>query len=673
MRISGCLRAVGWALWLGVVLLVSSPARAALTDSEKAQIKGFVQQTQLSTVERVRALIARPDLSLEESTSALADAIVPVLFTDSSALYLRDLVFGGPSLTGRPVLVSVVTRALLARADSLLAKYAADADQHPAALAELLRIYTFLDAQIANAGHPGPLPQHDPQAGIPASTYADCVRALSEHVQKNPRWLVPQAPVSLAFARVRAAEEVLLYEMLPDSPTLRVDAATALGLAGARKKLFTELGVLALDSGASDDARVEHLRAWLKRVLPSLGPRANIEAIVFGDARPPLRARGNIVGVAVPLELLASQTPLAPSEEADTVPVDLPFFVLAYELAEPVASSVLREHAELRRWTEADVQASEAPRGAMTTEDRVAGMMAQLLVDAPRTMDLAFARFIGGRARTAGLLSDALGVFVAIADATGATHGGVTVGLGHPVDAAGGTDRLVATGVGLSSTGAATSFTLAPHRWEIQRETGGEVVGVRCDGKPVTLAELRSARVPVTEALSWTTGGLVFARLSGAPRAGVAPGSRIRLVGVGASDAIATPSPGDDAVIEADLSVSGGEGGLVARAVSTKTSFQGVSLVLLPGSTPSAPAHAALRVEDGAGGDANLGQAVELPTSAGTPTHVKLSVKGTAVEAAVGPASLKGVLPASLAHGDVAVRANQGATVEVAGLTLHRR
>jgi hypothetical protein len=669
---------MAWAALLGGLLCLSSPARAALTDSEKAQIKGFVQQTQLTTVDRVRALVARPDLSLEESTGALADALVPVVFGDPSAAYLRELIFAGPSLSGRPVLVSVVTRALLARADALLAKYASDADQHPAALAELVRIYTFLDAQVANVGHPGALPDHDAQAGIPSSTYADCVHALAAHVQRNPRWLVPAVPVSLAFARVRAALEVALYEMMPDSPTRRVDAASALGLTGGRRQVFTELGVLILDSGAADDARIERARVFLKRLYATLGPRSTeIEAIAFGDARPIFRARGNVVGVAVPLELLPSQTPLVVSEEADTAPVDLPLFVLAYELSEPAAARVLAARPELKKWADLDVQASEAPRGSMTTEERVAGMMAQLLVDAPRASDLAFARFLGGRTRTAGLLSDALGVLAALADSSSASPSGISVALGHPVAADGGTERFVATAVGLASSGAATRFTLAPHRWEIERGPGGEVLGVRGDGQPVTYAVLHSARVPVTEALSWTTGGLVFARLSGAPRAGVAAGSRIRVVGVGASDAIATPAPGDDVAIEADLSVSGGEGGILARAVSTKASFQGVSLMLVPGAAPGTRPHVVLRVSDGAGGDANLGQPVELPSELlrdpGAAIHVKLSVKGTAVEAAVGPAALKGTLPASLGHGDVGVRASKGATVEVAGLTVRKR
>ncbi len=648
---------------VAAVALTARPASAALTDSEKAQIKGFVQGGQVSTAQRVRALVARPDLALEESTSALSDALVPVVFQATGAAYMREVIFGGSSLSGRPVLVSAVTRALLARADALLGQ--SHIEEHPEVLAELSRIYGFVSARIANVGKPEG-PAHDPATGIPTSTYDDCVRAFADHVQRNPRWLSPEAPVPLAFQRVRAQEELTLYDLTNETPTRRVDAATALGLTGARRKLLTELGVLVLDSGRADDARVQRLRNFYVRIASLATGTRSFEAIDFGEAKPDLQARGTVVGVAVPLEVGPSQTGAVPSEEVDTVPVDLPLFVLAFELSKPAALYALLLHPELRRWADEDVQASQAPAGAMTPVDRVAGMMAQLLVDAPRTVDLAFARVLAGRWRTAGLLSDALGVLASLGP-PGTPATGLSVPLGRSAGPNGETERIDASSLRLAPTGAVLSFQLDPHRWDIERDAVGAVGGVRCEGQPVTMAVLRLARVPVSEATSWTSGGLVFARLSGTPRAGVAAGSRIRVVGVGqaGTDAIATPSPGDDVLIEADLSVTGGEGGLVARAVSTKGAFQGVSLVVLPG----APVRAVLRIDDGKGGDANLGQPVAIADGS---VHARLAVRGTAAEATLGGVTLKGALPASLAHGDVAIRAKAGATVEASALTIRR-
>jgi hypothetical protein len=641
------------------LLLTASPASASLTDSERAQVKGYIQGGQLATAQRVRSLVVRPDLSLEESANAIADAVVAVTFQPASAAYLHELVYGDVSLSVRPILAAAVTRAVVARAEAVLARD--HVDQHPDALAELSRLYAFVGAHIANAGHPQGT-AHDPAIGIPASTYDDCVRTLAEHVQRNTRWLSPEAPVSPAFQRVRAQEELALFDLMNDTPTRRVDAAAALGLTGSRKKLLTELGLLVLDSGVADDARVQRLRSFYARVGGLAGGSLGAFSIDFGDARPELVSRGAVVGVPVPLETPPSPVP---SEEVDTVPVDLPLFMLAFELSKPAASRVLSLRPELREWADEDVQARGAPPGAMSTVERIAGMMAELFVDAPRAVDLSFSRVLAGRSRTAALLSDALGVIGTMAAAGGAA--GLTVSVGRSSGNHGETERMDASGLRLASTGAALSFQLDRRRWDLRRDPTGEVSEVRCDGQPVTMAVLRLARVPVSEATSWTSGGLVFARLSGSPRAGVAAGSRIRVVGVGQAgvDAIATPSPSDDVLIEADLSVTGGEGGLVARAVSTKGAFQGVSLVLLPG----APSRAVLRLSDGNGGDANVGQPVEIPSDS---VHAKLVVRGSVAEAMVGDVTLKSALPPALAHGDVALRAKAGATVEASGLVIRR-
>ena len=81
--------------------------------------------------------------------------------------------------------------------------------------------------------------------------------------------------------------------------------------------------------------------------------------------------------------------------------------------------------------------------------------------------------------------------------------------------------------------------------------------------------------------------------------------------------------------------MTGGEGGLVARAVSTKGAFQGLSQVLLPG----APSRAVLLLTDGKGGDANFGQPVTITEGS---VHAKLAVRGSAAEASVGTVTLKG-------------------------------
>src|SRR5262245_45105243 len=97
----------GAAVALGVsIAIAASSARASLTPSEQAQIRSFVASGQNAA--RVRALIARTDLSLEESAAALRDAVAPVVFDDAHAAFLRDLLFGGASAASRPVTIVAV-------------------------------------------------------------------------------------------------------------------------------------------------------------------------------------------------------------------------------------------------------------------------------------------------------------------------------------------------------------------------------------------------------------------------------------------------------------------------------------------------------------------------------------------------------------------------------------
>ena len=656
--------------------LAASPAFAALTTSEQAQINGFVSGGRVENAAKVRSLVARPDLSIDESAASLASALAPVPFNDARAAFLRDMLFGGASASARPVLAVATTRALVARADALLSRSGADLDAPPDVLGELARLYTFLGGDIANAGNPAPMSRggaHNPAVGIPPSAYDDCARTLADHVQKNPRWLKPDAPVPSAAAHVRAALELALYEMTNDTPTRRVDAADRLGLAGARRAFLTELGILVLDSGKADDGRVQRARALVER-LPAL--RADVEAIVFGEGRgggSGLRPRGQVLGIVVPLEAAAPPASAgAESGEVEPGPLDLPLFVLAYELSNVAVPRALDDRPGLRALAAEDTAGSAAgsSTGAMTLEQRLATTMAQLITDAPRTLDLAFARWLGGRPETASLVSDAMGLLAAFAPTARPTSG-LVIPLARARPPDGEPEPLPATNVRLAPTGAVTAFALAGHLWKLHRngrDEGGAVDAVRRDGALVTLAALPTARIPMSDGPSWSGEGLVFARFLGAPRAGIGPGPRIHVVSGGerGTEAIATAAPGDDLVLEADLTLSG-EAGVVVRAVSTKSAFQGASLVLIPGTPP----RASLRASEGAGTESEMAPPVELAPAAAY--HVRILVQGAKIEATVNGLKLSGALPASLAHGDLALRVKRGATLDAAAWTVRKR
>jgi hypothetical protein len=182
------------------------------------------------------------------------------------------------------------------------------------------------------------------------------------------------------------------------------------------------------------------------------------------------------------------------------------------------------------------------------------------------------------------------------------------------------------------------------------------------------MAMLGSARVPATDALSWSIPGLVLAKLFGSPKAGLAPGPRIRLIGAGERDydAVATPAPADDVVVDADVTVQREAAGIALRAIGTKDGFRGAALVLTPGARPRI---ALVQREEG-GSESFLAAPVYVP-SLGT-RHVHLAVKGKKIEARVGDVVLAGTLPAAFGKGDVAFFARKGAVLDAVNFSLKK-
>ncbi|HEY2516486.1 MAG TPA: hypothetical protein VGI39_36700, partial [Polyangiaceae bacterium] len=167
--------------WMGT-------AQGALTSSEKGQIASYLGEARVATAERVRGLIARPDLTADESADALGGPLSLLAFQDARATYLHEMLYGTASAPSRSVVAVAIARGLVARADSVLAHHEADLDQDAATLTELTRIFAFLDDELANAGDPVGA-AHDAGAGIGASSYDDAERALASLVTKHPRWL----------------------------------------------------------------------------------------------------------------------------------------------------------------------------------------------------------------------------------------------------------------------------------------------------------------------------------------------------------------------------------------------------------------------------------------------------------------------------------------------------
>lgn len=633
-------------------------AQAALTSSEKGQIRDFVARGQAENAARVRSLVARTDLTADESIVALTEAVAPVPFTEPRAVFLRELAFGVSSASSRPLLVQAVVRALLTRADSIFQKYVGGLDHEPIAIGELVAIYTFIDGAIANAGRPT-LAAHDANAGVSAAAYEEASKALRDHVDRNARWLKGDGAVAESLGRLRAQAQAALLDMLPDGLTRRVDAADRLGLKGARRQMLIEWGILLQDAGKLDEAKVERVRQVLLR-LP--GPREDLELLYAGEDRGPLRARGLVAYLG---GAAADANPFG--DELTPTNVDVAASAITQDLSLLAVKRALDARADLRLQAEHDAAAAQGDPGRMLGKPRapsvehvVAAGAHLLLLDAARVLDLAFVRMIAGRPESAAILSDAVS---ALAGSSGTLEVGKNAG----------TAMTTMSAIRLAPNGLAVGFTLDGHTWSVDRPAPSFAVTlVTRDGQPLALAHLASARTPLREGTSWSEGGLSFSKLRGSPRAAIAPATdkgalTVKLVGSGARgyDAIATAAPGEDFVIEGELAVRGAAGGIAFRAVNGREGVRGAMLLVTPGG------RAALVTSDDTGGESPLAAPIEPAPQ--MPVHVKISVKGTKVEAIVGTTTLIGTLPATLGRGEVGLVAKRGASVDLAGFSLKKK
>lgn len=648
------------------LLLGTTSARAALTSSEKGQIRDFLASARAENAVRVRSLVARTDLTVDESIAALSEAVTPVPFTDQRAIFLRELTFGVSSASSRPLLAQAVTHAMLARADVVFQKYVGGLDHEPRAINELVAIYAFLDGTIANAGRPT-LAAHDPTAGISAAAYVQCSKELRDHVDHNARWLKGDGVVAESVGRVRAQAQAALLDMLPDGLTRRVDASDRLGLTGARRQMLTEWGILVQDAGKLDDARAAKVREALGR-LP--GARVDLELVYAGDDRGPLRTRGLVAFVGgAPAESNPFGAELTPTS------VDTAVSTVVEDLAVLAVKRALDNRGELRTQAEHDAAAAHGDLSKMLgrprapSVDHVIGAGAYLLVlDAPRALDLAFVRVLAGHPESAAILSDAIGALAAFPSAPAPASGGLSLELGK------GTGSTTMSAIRLAPNGVAIGFTIEGHTWAINRTAPAySVTGVTRGGQLLSLSQLATARTPLRDGSSWSEGGWSFTKLRGTPRAGIAPASEpggaptVKVVGSGPKgyDTIVTTSPAEDFVLEGELTVRDAPGGLTFRAVSGREAVRGALLVVTPGG------RAALVTSDDQGKETMLAAPIE-PAPA-MPVHVKITVKGTKVEAVVGQTTLSGTLPGTLAKGEVGLVAKRGSSVDFAGFSLKKK
>ena len=443
-----------WALATVAGLSLAADARASLTKSETETIRGYV--TSDTHADRVRALVARPDLTADESAEAMTTALAGATLDAPRMAFLGEVVQGGGSAASRPVLAVAAVRAVLARADALYAQHPADLQRSPA-LVEIGRGYVFVAEEASGA---------DP--GVDASARAACVKALADHVSRNAFLLKLDVAAPVQVAHLRAQVAVALLDAMPDGPMRRVDAADKLGLTGARRAALVEQGLLVTDAGGAD-ARVTELRALLDRIP---GARDGAEALFVGDSQALFRARSAVVSTddAPPGALGEAASPWGP----EGAPAEVSAATMT--VARGLAAVAVRRALDRRPGLRARVEHDGLPAVATT--------VAMLAVDAPRTLDVAAARFLAGKRDTLAAVADALGVLAAFAP-----PGPVTDGLAFPLG------HARATHVSLDPAGVATAFRLDPHLWRIEHDDAGAITALHRDGAPVVAAMLPAPRV----------------------------------------------------------------------------------------------------------------------------------------------------------------------------------
>ncbi len=637
-----------------------------LTPSEEIVVRQFVGTAQTQNVARVRAIVARPDLSPDESATVMGQALSPTQFTDARGAFLQMLVFGAGSQPSRSVLTAAVIRGLIARADAIWDHSPSfDAPSDPAA--ELFRIYAFIASEIATSGAKSAGHAHDVQSGIDAATYESCAKALGDHIKRHSAYLQPGSQLSPIATRIRAQAMLAAYDMGSDSPTRVIDGADRIGLDVSRRQMLLERNLLLLDSGKSPQA-LAAATAMVRRFRPSALDQ--VEAIYFGDEHPGLRAHGDVVAIKNDLDA-ATKMDGFPTDEVIASPTSAALADLAAQIGYVVAKRALASHGDLRLAVQHDAQSAggDAKKilgfaGDGSPEAAAAGALRMLLADAPRTLDLAMGRFLVGRPESVALVSDAIGVLAASAGPDAVQS--LVLGKG---ETDGTSSPLPLSNVRLNPSGTAAGFALAGARWEFVRDATGLVTGVHRDGQPLAFSMLGSARIPVAGGPGWSGGGLVLTPIFGSPLVGVVAGPRIRLVGQGDFDVTTIQSPGDDVAFDADVKPEGAFEVLL-RAHGGKDGG-GIGLRVAPG----APTKISIVNVAADGTEHELAQSTTLSSV----EHVHVEVRGTTIRAIcthraqpAQTASLEAPVPAHQAHGAVALFVKKGASVELDSVVLRR-
>jgi hypothetical protein len=682
MRITtGLLLAAAW-------LSVSLPASAALTDSEKAQIQGFIRTGQVANAVRVRALVARPDLSRDEAAEPLSAGFAAVTFDDQHEKFTRELLLGTGSLASRSDLAPALVRALLARASAAIAamptvETGSEAAKSDRLAAEVVRIHRFVDDAIANAGHPPP-DGHDASAGFRDDSLKATLDVYRQHLERHAPILKRGTQLSASLVPVRAQAALTVVD-LARGVLQRHEVSALLGLSGAEKALFERHGTLVEDGGTSSPARLEAalgfldavpaaadgLSLWLLCKAPAVGlggrgakavakvslgtgaATASEQALWLEDVEPSKPDR-QLAEVAYSAAWIATRAAFAKLPALRALAVNVTeraakAGALGYLAIDLPGSMLLPEGVKV-----------EAAQGA-SAELFTAHALRLVLLDAPRALDAALARATQGRDEPLAALMLALSVLAATSETPGEIRAGKT-------NSDGSVEKHVLGGVKLDGV-SVSAFSSGDRKVSVTLASDGRVERVRVNEVAPRLSQLPSVRFVPRPGDAWMAGSARWEKLSGAPNGVGIDDGRFVLAAAEKSngfDAVVTGEAAKDQTVHSTLMVKGRGGGLLVRGQPGAQSYDGIGLLITLEPSP----RATLVLVDGKAHATELGSPVELGAAPAEGWATTLSVRGQKVSATVGDKKLEAKLTRAAGEGRPGLIVAAGGRVDATGFGL---
>lgn len=643
-------------------MAVVSPAHAELTDSEKGQVRSYLEGVKLGTVDRLRALIARPDLSEDQVTDVLASALRSRRFDPTAQAYLEALVFGPASQASRPAVLPPVVQALLSRADAVFVQQPGDpmrGDEHAAD--ELLRIHRFVQTMLSRATEV----EDEGVAGLPPDARRRVALAYAEHIGRHPVWLTFERRVEGRTLLLRA-HVALVYRATAEGLVDRTRVAETLRLGPAARGFFLRTGTLFDDGGDGLEVRRREVIGVLENVPGGL--RDTDLVLVSKVSRRGWTDQPRVLHLRTPLGSVAPRREdLWPPTVRSADPEQAIFEAAWVSTTHAIRHRLSQDRAYAERVRALREQASDkggfgvlAPwlvdrsldRDAweltqtLALADFAAAPTTQLLLDVQRTVDLALMRSLAGRPES----FDQLLLGLETLAPGGAGSDGKQIRLGKVTE-----EGIQPVLVDLVFEGdRITGLAFEGHKYVAQLGEDGRIVELLRDGARFELGDLAAIQVATTKGNRWHVGDTELVRLHGRPEVGALGRRRFVLVGGGASsswDAVHTLAPSAEHRISCRMGIDGdARGGVLVRASTASRGFHGIGLLV----GCQQGCRAQLVRFDGDGATSVLGNQVELAdTQPSGGFDASLEIEGNDVRAMIAGKALSATLQAAPPPGHV--------------------